>query len=181
MKFTIIIPPKAQMRARHTTFTTKAGQKIDKTYKHKDQEKEEDRLITLLMHYQPPEPLKGPLMLGLWIYRPLLKKSKKWTSDALAGIIRPEPKPDLDNYIKHIKDCCKGTFWHDDAQVVGYMPEIGKYYGDPPRWVFELLTLEEYRAGLAERYHRLMLQAQGCGPDFAAAQASASANAGRLF
>lgn len=167
MKFTITIPPKAQMRAGRRGF--KAGKRICvQTYKDPKQEQEEDRLITLLLQHQPPAPLKGPLLLGIWAYLPIPKKSKKWMAAALAGEVRPIVTPDLDNLLKHIKDCCKGIFWEDDKQVVEYLPGTGKYYGDPPRWVFELVTLEEYRAGF--------------GGFVATVESMASeANAGRLF
>ena len=98
-------------------------------------------------------------MLGIWAYLPIPKKSKKWMAAAMSGEIRPIVTPDLDNLLKHIKDCCKGIFWSDDKQVVGYLPETGKYYGSPPRWVFELVTLDEYRAGLEQRYADLLSQA----------------------
>lgn len=187
MKFTITIPPKAQMRARSTGRIIRGGGKkgqdiaISRVHKHDKQMVEEERLISLIMPLRPAVPLQGPIILGIQAYLPIPKKSKKWMAAALAGEIRPETKPDLDNLEKHLKDCCKGIFWGDDKQVVGHTPEFGKYYGDPPRWEIEILTLEEYRAGLVERYHRLILEAQGCGPVFAAAQAAVSANAGRLF
>lgn len=155
MKFTVIIPPKAQMRAGRRGF--KAGNRICvQTYKDPKQEQEENRLITLLYQHQPPAPMTGPLILGIKAYLPMPKKSKKWQAAALAGETRPVTTPDLDNLEKHLKDCCKGIFWVDDKQVVGHTPEFGKYYGDPPRWEIEILTLEEYRAGLMERYQELL-------------------------
>jgi hypothetical protein len=73
--------------------------------------------------------------------------------------------------------------WGDDCQVVEYLPGTGKYYDDGggTRWEIEILSLDEYRAGLVERYHRLMLEAQGFPPDFVAVQVSLTANARRLF
>ena len=150
MKFTLTIPPKAQMRARHRAF--KAGDHIyQQTYKDPKQEQEEDRLITLLMEHRPAVPLTGPLMLGVLAFLPIPTGfSKKKRAAALAGELRPTTKPDLDNLIKHIKDCCKGIFWGDDKEVVGYLEGTGKYYGDLPRWEIEILTLEEFKNSVGE-------------------------------
>jgi Holliday junction resolvase RusA-like endonuclease len=164
MNFTIIIPPKGQMRGRSTGRIIKGGGKkgqdiaVSRVHKHDNQLIEEERLISLITKYRPEVPLAGPIMLGVRAYLPIPKKSKKWMRAALAGEIRPETKPDLDNLEKHLKDCCKGIFWGDDKQVVGHTPEFGKYYGDPPRWEIEIITLDEYRAGLVQRYEGLIRQ-----------------------
>jgi Holliday junction resolvase RusA-like endonuclease len=48
-------------------------------------------------------------------------------------------KPDLDNLLKQIKDCLtQMQFWTDDKLVVGYLPGVGKYYSDRPRWEIEI-------------------------------------------
>lgn len=161
MKITIPLPPKAQKRARSRAVNAN-GRSYAMTYKDKGQRQEEEKLTTLLYVHRPPEPLQGPLVLGVKAFLPIPRsKSKKWQAAALAGEIRPETKPDLDNLEKHLKDCCKGIFWIDDKQVVGHTPEFGKYYGDPPRWEIEILTLEEYRAGLVERYEGLLRALKG--------------------
>jgi Holliday junction resolvase RusA-like endonuclease len=131
---TIIIPPKGQQRVRSRVF--KAGNRVaSRTHKAPNQELEEERLSALLYEHRPPVPYQGPIMLGVKAYLPIPQgKSKKWKAAALAGQIRPTTKPDLDNLLKHLKDVCKGIFWGDDKQVVGYLPGTGKYYGDPPRW-----------------------------------------------
>lgn len=130
LQFTIFLPPKAQKRVRHATrngFTV--------AYKDKGQRLEEDKLITLMYTHRPPEPLQGPLQLGVKVFLPIPKgKPKKWQAAAQAGEIRPTTKPDLDNCIKNLKDVCKGIFWLDDKQVVEYLPGTGKYYGEVPRW-----------------------------------------------
>lgn len=155
MKFTVIIPPKGQMRARNRGFV--AGDRVcSQTYKSEKQEQEEERLITLLLSLRPDMPLEGPLMLGVRAYLPIpTSRPKKWQAAAQSREVRPVTTPDLDNLIKHVKDCCKGIFWVDDKQVVGYLPETGKFYGKPPRWEIEIVTLEEYRSTLMQRCFEL--------------------------
>ena len=138
--FTLPICPVAQQRARHT-----ATGGIVRTYKAPEQRIQEKRLIAHLMQFRPPEPLAGPLLLGVKAYLAMPRcKSKKFHAGAEAGIIRPTTKPDLDNLIKHLKDCLTAAnFWLDDRQVVGYLPETGKYYAWEPRWEIEIQTLEE--------------------------------------
>ena len=62
-------------------------------------------------------------------------KPKKWQSDAREGKYRPTTKPDMDNLLKHLKDCLtQMRYWEDDKQVVEYLAGTGKYYSDQPRW-----------------------------------------------
>ncbi|MFP3867677.1 MAG: RusA family crossover junction endodeoxyribonuclease [Desulfobacteraceae bacterium] len=144
LKFTIVIPPKAQKRDRTRAF--KLGNRfVGRSYKDPEQRIEENRLVALLLEHRPPEPLEGPLLLGLRAYLPVPQsKSKKWQAAALAGEIRPTTRPDLDNLVKQIKDVCNGIFWGDDRQVVGYVDGTGKYYGAPPR--FEI-TVKKFENG----------------------------------
>lgn len=131
LKFTIPITPVGQMRARHS----RRG-----TYKDPKQRQREEHLNLLIKRYRPPEPLKGPLLMGARVYLPIPKsKTKKWKEQARAGLIRPVVKPDLDNAMKHLKDCMEQMgFFGNDMQIVGYLPETGKYYSDNPRWEIEL-------------------------------------------
>jgi Holliday junction resolvase RusA-like endonuclease len=155
VKITIIIPPKGQMRARNRGFMA-GGRICSRTHKAEKQEQEEERLITLLLEHRPAMPLEGPLMLGVRAFLPIpASRPKKWQAAALSREVRPVTTPDLDNLIKHVKDCCKGIFWVDDKQVVGYLPETGKFYGKPPRWEIEIITLEEYRSTLMQRCFEL--------------------------
>ena len=150
MKFIIPISPKAQKRTRSRGFIIKGGGKHGQdiaraqTYTDKDQRTEQHKLIALMYEHRPPEPLQGALALGVRAYLPIPKsKPKKWQTAALAGIIRPTTKPDFDNLIKQIKDCCNRAFWEDDKQVVEYLPGTGKYYNDGrgPRWEIEITEL----------------------------------------
>jgi len=139
LKFTIIIPPKPQKRARSATKITKSGKAFTMEYKDPDQRLEERRMINLLLEHRPPVPFSGPLMFGMKAYMPIpASKSNKWKQAAMDGLVRPTGKPDLDNLAKNIKDVLKGIFWVDDSQVVEYLPGFGKYYGAPARWKLEI-------------------------------------------
>lgn len=138
MKIVIPIVPVAQMRARHSAI---GG--IVRAYKAPEQRSQEKILISHLMQFRPPGPLAGPLLLGVRAFLPIPKgKTQKWKDAAAEGKIRPTVRPDLDNLIKHVKDCLTvARFWLDDRQVVGYLPGTGKYYSDAPRWEIEILQI----------------------------------------
>jgi Holliday junction resolvase len=143
MKLTIHIIPTAQMRARHGVVNG-----FSRTYKDPKQAQREAGLMALLSPHQPDMPLEGPLLLGVRAYMPIPgSKSKKFKAEAAAGVIRPTTKPDLDNLIKFAKDCLTMMrFWGDDKQVVGYLPQTGKYYSDNPRWELEIIEFKEVPA-----------------------------------
>jgi Holliday junction resolvase RusA-like endonuclease len=143
LRFTLTLPPTAQQRARSRAVVRNGDDKaIAMSYKSGKQRQQERKLEALLYEHRPPEPLTGPVFLGVKAYMPIpVSKPKKWKAEALAGTIRPTTRPDLDNLLKQLKDCMTGIFWTDDKQVVGYLPGTGKYYGDPVRWEVELHAL----------------------------------------
>jgi Holliday junction resolvase RusA-like endonuclease len=143
ISLTIPIEPKAQMRARATAFRDKAGNVRARTYKDPEQERAENMLIGRLLYECNRiglfAPIEGPVVLGVRVIRSIpVSWSKRKKNQALSGFLRPTSKPDLDNYLKHFKDCANGILWHDDAQVVGYLPGTGKYYGEHGRWEIEV-------------------------------------------
>lgn len=145
MRIIIPIIPKGQMRARHAVING-----FSRTYKDPRQAKEEEALMSLLAAHQPAEPMQGPLLLGVRAFLPIpTGKPKTWQALARAGAVRPTVKPDLDNLLKHVKDCLSMLrFWEDDRQVVGYLPLTGKWYSDTPRWELEIVKYEVvYRSG----------------------------------
>jgi len=90
---------------------------------------------------QGKEPLEGALALSIRVYRSMpstMQKSKKKSALAEAGAIRPITKPDLDNYVKGIKDALKSICWKDDSQIVNYVAPFGKYYSLTPRIEVEI-------------------------------------------
>jgi Holliday junction resolvase RusA-like endonuclease len=64
--------------------------------------------------------------------------SKKRAASMQDGKIHHTKKPDLDNLVKFLKDCCNGVVWVDDAQVVSVQSD--KVYSSNP---FTLLTVWE--------------------------------------
>jgi len=151
IKFTINIIPTAQMRARHFAKKTKTGKMFSGTYKHPDQDRNEEQLMQILERYRPEKPLAGPVILGVTAYLPIPQsKSDWWKEAAEKQHIFPITKPDLDNLIKNIKDCMTQLcFWNDDSQVIGYDRPV-KFYSINPRWeitlreVWQPRTKKEY-------------------------------------
>ena len=147
IRFTIILEPKSQKRARSRGFLIKGGGKHGQdiaraqTYTDEDQRTEQNKLMALMYEHRPPVPFQGPIALGLRAFLPIPKsKSKKWQAAAMAGEIRPITKPDTDNLVKQIKDCANGVFWEDDKQIVGLHAE--KWYAEIPRWEVEIVSCE---------------------------------------
>lgn len=139
LSFTVPIVPKGQMRAKHARI---GG--YTRAYKDPRQAAEEQTLLSHLVRYQPDRPFDGQLLLGVRAFLPIpASKPKTWKALARTGVIRPTVKPDMDNLLKHVKDCLTmQRFWTDDRIVVGYLPDTGKYYGDQPRWEIAIARLE---------------------------------------
>lgn len=77
------------------------------------------------------EPLSGPLICRVAIYRPIQQTgSKRLKADKAAGIVRPVIKGDVDNYFKAVTDPLTGIVWVDDAQIVE--AHIAKFYSNDP-------------------------------------------------
>lgn len=94
--------------------------------------------------HRPSKLLEGALALKVIIYKPSLKSfSKKKATAAEKGELRPVTKPDVDNYVKAIKDACNKVLWHDDSQVVDL--HISKYYSENPRIEITVGLLEEHQ------------------------------------
>jgi len=139
MKFSIPIIPRGQARARHAV--TKSG--LSMTYKSADQRQAEQNLCALLLPFRPEKPLEGPLTLRVFAYRPIPASwSQKKKQEAVTRRLRPIGKPDLDNLIKHLKDCLGQVgFWCDDKQVVRLFAI--KCYSTIPGWEIELTQTKE--------------------------------------
>ena len=131
LSFTLPILPRAQARARHGR--TKSGLSV--TYKSDAQHQAEENLCALLLPHRPPDPLEGPLKLDLVAWMPIPPSwTQKRQAAAKAGELWPTGKPDLDNLVKHLKDCMTATgFWRDDKQVVD-LHALKKYTPYAPAW-----------------------------------------------
>jgi Holliday junction resolvase RusA-like endonuclease len=76
--------------------------------------------------------LMGPIKMTVDIYRGIPKSwSKVKQTQAEQGYLKPTLKPDVDNYVKAIKDALNGIAYVDDSQVVVLF--ISKYYSREPR------------------------------------------------
>lgn len=168
MRFSIPINPVGQMRARHGTIKTKAGKTIHKTFKADKQEEREETLNTFLLRYKPSTPLTVPVALGIRANFSIPKSwSNKKKAKAAANEIRPTSKPDLDNVLKHVKDCLTAMrFWEDDALVVEYLPGTGKYYGMAPSIEIEILPihLAPVASNIPENMAKGFCASVPCGP-----------------
>lgn len=132
-EFFLPILPKAQRRSRSRAIKTKSGNWTAMNYKDKEQETQEENLRSLLYEHKPETPWTGPIWLNVIITLPIPKsKPKKWRLLAAYRQIYHTTKPDIDNLLKHLKDCMKGIFYNDDRQIV--MVQAKKVYGDLPGW-----------------------------------------------
>ncbi|MEK4871539.1 RusA family crossover junction endodeoxyribonuclease [Niallia sp. FSL W8-1348] len=127
ISFTVFGEPVAQERPRfsnHGGFTRAYDPKKSKDFK--------QYVKLVAAEYRPPALLEGPLLLEVKVYKPTLKSfSKKKTAAAESGELRPVTKPDVDNYVKGIKDALKQIIWNDDSQVVDL--HVSKWYSQTPR------------------------------------------------
>lgn len=82
------------------------------------------------------EPLTGPLqmVLNFSLWKPKSKpKYKVW----------PDVRPDLDNYIKAVKDALKGIAYRDDSQVCLVIAKKGYALMRPAHATITISQLEE--------------------------------------
>ena len=112
---------------------------------YKDQETEEGRWIWEARNQITPEikkhlPLTGPIILRVRFLMPVPGGWPKYRIEMLKrGIQIPHVKrPDLDNLIKWVKDCCNGWLWKDDSQV-WKMTDPYKIYGLRPATLIEII------------------------------------------
>lgn len=137
IQFTVYGEPVAQGRPRAST---QGG--FVKMY---DPEKSKDykQYVRLAAGQHAPEkPLEGPLSMVMIAYRPIPKSfSKKKAAAAERGEILPVSKPDVDNYLKGVKDALKGIIWGDDSQVVDAFAR--KRYSARPRIEVKIKQLSE--------------------------------------
>jgi Holliday junction resolvase RusA-like endonuclease len=136
IEFTVYGEPVAQGRPRAST---RGG--FVKMY---DPQKSKDfkQYVKLVAsEYKPDQLLSGPLELNVKVFKPTLKSfSKKKKIEAEQGILRPISKPDVDNYVKGIKDALNKVIWNDDSQIVDL--HVSKFYSETPRIEVAVQMLE---------------------------------------
>ncbi|MNP23881.1 Endodeoxyribonuclease RusA [compost metagenome] len=127
IQFTVYGEPVAQGRPK---FSTAGG--FPKAYDPKKSRDYKDYVRLAAVEYAPKAPLEGPLGMVLTVYRSTPKSfSKRKSAMAEEGKITPTTKPDVDNYLKGVKDALKGIIWCDDSQVVDVYAR--KRYSARPR------------------------------------------------
>jgi Holliday junction resolvase RusA-like endonuclease len=134
IQFTVIGEPVAQGRPR---FSTQGGTTRAYDPKKSSDFKQYVRLVA--SQYAPSELLEGELRLVVDVYRAIPKyisKSKTKLEQAKSGALRPTSKPDVDNYVKGIKDALNKVIWKDDSQIVEL--NVRKWYSDKPRIEIEV-------------------------------------------
>lgn len=127
VRFTVFGESVAQGRPKTST----AGGFV-RVYDPKKSRDFKDYVRIVASEHAPAALLEGPLKMIVDIYRPIPKSlSKKKAALAESGELRPTSKPDVDNYLKGIKDALKSVIWKDDSQVVEVM--VRKWYSEKPR------------------------------------------------
>ncbi len=116
----------------------------------------------------PEQPIEVACLLGVRFYKLPPKSTRKKDLYFIPDeLYRPVVKPDLDNYIKLVKDAANGVIWKDDNLVIGYLPGTGKYYTlEKERIEFTVLTIgkdlhQRYIELLQEEIERTKLQNRG--------------------
>ena len=129
IEFEVFGEPKSQLRSHLRAH----GNRVHAYTPEQTQKAEYSFLMQCLAH-RPKQLIYGPVMLGLKMFRSIPKSmSKKNHQLAVAGILRPTTKPDVSNYTKLAEDVMTGLFYRDDAQIIEYLPGMGKYYSMTPR------------------------------------------------
>lgn len=113
------------------------NRKTGRVFEHSDPKtaKAEQDFVLQALPHKPDKPIEGSVSLSALIVVPPLRNFLKWQKKIIdaGGLLPCTKRPDLDNYIKLIKDALNKIYWMDDAQVVLYGPTTGKFYGNPPR------------------------------------------------
>ena len=86
-------------------------------------------------------PLTGRITLNLVFIMPITKAFSKSKLQLLKTVMIPHVKrPDLDNLIKFVKDCCNTWLWKDDSQV--WQIAALKRYGLEARTKIEIIEID---------------------------------------
>jgi Holliday junction resolvase RusA-like endonuclease len=119
---TINEEPVPQARARATILTTKSGKQWVNFYTPVKSANFKKMLQSYMTESRLPEILLDePLIMEAKFYKTKPKSAKRvWLTT----------KPDLDNYIKAVKDAMSGLVYRDDSIIVGYK-DCWKLYGAP--------------------------------------------------
>ena len=127
IRFTITGHPVAKQRPR--TFVQ--GGKVITTTLPKTRRWEDDARMVARVAMGSRTPLEGCLKLSIRIYLAVPPSWPKWKRRAaLDDDVAPSVRPDLDNFVKAVKDSLNGIVYLDDSQVIEL--EAGKLYSKNP-------------------------------------------------
>ena len=128
MAWSIEIPGNPIPKKRHRTVRNKHTGIVN-SY---DPQREEKEAYGLIIEASKPICYENePIALKLYFLLPIPKSfSKKQTEQAIDWELMPSKRPDLDNYIKFIMDCCNGILYKDDSQVV-FIESVKAYSTEP--------------------------------------------------
>lgn len=83
---------------------------------------------------QGAPPLTGPLKLTAVFWLPIPQSwSERKKQKAVIGLVLPDKRPDLSNYVKLVEDSLNQVVFVDDAQITDYA--VKKRYGVAPQTV----------------------------------------------
>jgi len=127
IEFTIYGEPVAQGRPK---FSTAGG--FARAYDPEKSRDFKDYVRLAASEHAPNELITEPLRLGVTFYRQIPKSfGKKKAVEAEEGRLLPVTKPDIDNYLKSVKDALNGVIWRDDSCVTDVI--MSKRYSSKPR------------------------------------------------
>jgi Holliday junction resolvase RusA-like endonuclease len=90
-------------------------------------------------------PTDRPVQMTMVAFMPIPASwSKQKKARAMAGLILPTGKPDLDNLEKSVTDALNEIVYRDDSQICDVTKS--KRYSDRPRVVVRLFALDGFRA-----------------------------------
>lgn len=141
MKFIFNLKPIAQARTRYTS----------KPYPHeydpapvKKFKKQLNALATKQMADKGIKPFDDAIEVNMTVYRPIQKSvSKIERMRRHLGVVLPNVKPDIDNYIKSIWDALNGAIWSDDSKITD--TAVKERYSLNPRIEVEVIRAKTKR------------------------------------
>ena len=127
----ITVPGKPVAKARPRTVRLKNGGVRTYTPKNTvDFERHGNQCAILAM--RGTKPLTGPIICVIYVELPIPESwSKKKKQMAIDGTVRPITRPDLDNYVKGLLDCCNEIVFKDYSQGVDMV--VSKDYSHTPQ------------------------------------------------
>jgi Holliday junction resolvase RusA-like endonuclease len=133
--------PQGKGRGRATTWSAGNKRRIAIVTPEKTRTYETNLKYAAQQEMNGRAPYTGYIALTVHAFRSIPQSfSKKKHAAALAGVLRPDVKPDYDNIIKTL-DALNQVVWVDDKQVVD--AHILKFYSDRPRLVITVWQLDE--------------------------------------